>query len=251
MRNFLRAAIHLTPMTSNAWHYWHVYPNTWATCRGVYGNWQDAKAASLTRHKLRRKTGILTYRAPEGVAIHSLPERDYPILLYMRPLLQGNTTILNVGGSLAKEYCSYRDLIPFPAGMAWRICEVPEIVAAGNAMLKDGNYPGLVFSTEMAGEADIFLICGALQYLEPTLPAVLRSLKSLPRHVFVSRVPMQSRVDTFYTVQNIGSGAVPYRIENENSFIQSMADAGYRLVDGWRDGRKLIIPYYPDQTPRG
>lgn len=251
LRNFIRSMIYSTPLTSNAWQYWQVYPNTPSTCRGVYSSWQEAKAASLTTHKLRKITDIATYLAPKGVAIHSLADRDYPIVFYMREHLKPGTKILNVGGSLAKEYCSYKELLPFPGGIEWRISEVPEVVAVGNKMLKERDYPGVSYSTEIGGEADIFLICGALQYLEPSLPDLLLSLESLPQHVFISRVPMQSCVETFLTVQNIGSTAVPYRIENENSFIKSMNDAGFRLVDGWRDRRKLNIPYYSEGNVSG
>lgn len=251
MRDFLRNLIHLTPATSNAWRYWHVYPNTLAACRGVYGSWQEASQAAKRRHRLARPAETPTFRAPEGVAIHPLAERDYPIMLHLAPLLAAGTRVLNVGGSLAKEYASYRKLIRFPDGLEWRICEMPEIVAAGNEMLAAADYPGLSFSTGIGGEADIFLICGALQYLEPDLPAILRGLDRPPAHVFVSRTPMQDRVARFYTVQNNGSAAVPYRIDNEGDFLRSMAVAGYRLVDGWRDSRKMVIPYYPGGTVNG
>ncbi|WP_127901153.1 methyltransferase, TIGR04325 family [Solirhodobacter olei] len=251
MREFIKSLFQLTPVTADAWRYWRVYPNNIAACRGVYRTWQEAKAGAQTAHRIRTKTDILTFSAPKGVQIHSLSERDYPILVHMRPILRPGVRILNIGGSLAKEYGSYRELIPFPADFNWRICEVPAVVAAGQEMLQNGNYPGLSFTSEMKGEADIFLICGALQYLEPSLPALLSQLDLLPEHVFISRTPMQSGADTFYTVQNIGSDAVPYRIENEDAFIRSMTAIGYRLVDAWRDRRKMPIPFFHEGDVNG
>jgi putative methyltransferase (TIGR04325 family) len=236
---------------ANAWRYHYVFPKSLATCRGIYDTWREAKTASQSKHPLRKTTDIVTFRAPKGVRIHALRERDYPILVHLQPLLRPGTKILNLGGSLAKEYCSYRELIRIPDGVEWRICEVPEIVAEGQKMLEQGDYPGLSFTSEIGGEADLFLSCGALQYLEPTLPELLQTLDRLPSDVFISRVPMQSRVDRYFTVQNIGSAAVPYRIENEDRFIGEMGELGYRYVDGWRDTRKLIVPYHRHGTVEG
>ncbi len=251
MRDFIKAVINLTPLTADAWRYWRVYPNNVAACRGVYRSWEEAQAAAATEHRIRKRTDVLTYRAPEGVAIHPLAERDYPVLLHLAPLLRPGLRILNPGGSLAKEYASYRSLLPFPDGLDWRIREVPEVVEAGRAMLAAGDFPGLSFTTELAGAPDVFLICGALQYLRPGLAEALQSLERLPPHVFVSRSPMMRGAATFWTVQNIGSAAVPYRIENEDSFLAEMAALGYRLVDGWRDQRRLAIPFFPDGTVTG
>lgn len=251
MRQFLRSLLDLTPVTANLWRYWRVYPRTIAACRGVYPSWAAARDGAQGRHRIAGGTGVLTFRAPEGRRIHSLRDRDYPILMHLAPLLRPGLRILNPGGSLAKEYAGYRSLVPFPEHVDWRIVEVPEVVEAGQALLAAGDHPGLSFTTEATGTADIFLICGALQYLEPDLPAVLRGLDALPDHVFLSRTPMQSAVPRFYTVQNNGQRAMPYRIENEGDFIAAMEALGYRLVDAWRDDRDLVIPYYPQGRVRG
>lgn len=251
MHGFIKDLALLSPPIANAWRYHVVFPKSLSTCRGRYDTWREAKMASQSKHPLRKITDIVTFRAPEGVRIHSLRERDYPILVHMQPLLRADTKILNLGGSLAKEYCSYRELIRIPDGVEWRVCEVPEVVAEGRKMLARGDYPGLSFTSKIDGEADIFLSCGALQYLEPTLPELLQTLDRLPSHVFISRVPMQSRVDRYYTVQNIGSEAVPYRIDNEDRLVVEMGELGYRFVDGWRDTRELIVPYYPEGAVEG
>jgi putative methyltransferase (TIGR04325 family) len=244
-------AARLSLPITNAWRYHYVFPKSVATCRGVYKTWSEASEASRSKHPLRRTTEVLTFRAPEGVRIHPLRERDYPILVHMQRLLRPDTKIFNLGGSLAKEYCSYRELIHVPQCVEWRICEVPEIIAEGRKMIEQGDYPGLSFTSEIDGEADLFLSCGALQYLEPTLPELLQKFDRLPTDVFISRVPMQNRVDRYYTVQNNGNAAVPYRVENEDRFIAEMAELGYRFVDGWRDTRKLVVPYHPNGTVEG
>jgi len=244
MKRFLQGLIHLMPATSNAWWYWGVFPRRIAAVRGAYPTWNAAQKAAATRHNVPAKTKILTYRAPEGAQIHPLAERDYPVVLHMQHLLGPDTRVVNIGGSLAKEYASYRRLIPFPEGLRWHICEVPEVAAAGQKMVETGGYPGLSFGTEIAGAADILLICGALQYLTATLPELLAQFEAFPDHIFISRTPMQNHVPRFYTVQNIGSSTVPYRIDNETTFVQEMIDAGYTLQDAWRDQRKLVIPWH-------
>jgi putative methyltransferase (TIGR04325 family) len=180
MKQFLKGLVHLFPATSNAWWYWGVFPRGTAAVRGIYPTWKAAQVAAVTKHRLPSKTSILTYRAPEGVQIHSLAERDYPIVLHMQSLLSPDTRVLNIGGSLAKEYASYRSLIPFPEGLRWHISEVPEVAAAGQQMVETGDYPGLSFGTEISGGADILLVCGALQYLTATLPEVLSEFDTLP-----------------------------------------------------------------------
>lgn len=197
-----------------------------AAVRGVYPTWQAAYEAAATRHRLPPKTDVVTFRVPEGVQIHPLAERDYPIVPYMQCLLGPDTRVLNIGGSLAKEYASYRRLIPFPKGLRWHISEVPEVVTAGQKMVAAGDYPGLSFGTDVSGPANILLICGALQYPPSTLSEVLAGFETRPDHIFISRTPMQGRVPRFYTVQNIGSATVPYRIDNETTFVQEMAAAG-------------------------
>lgn len=251
MKQFLQRIVHLIPATSNAWWYWGVFPRRVAAVRGVYPTWKSAQEATATRHHVRPKTEILTYRASDETRIHPLAERDYPVVLHMQHLLRPDTRLVNIGGSLAKEYESYRSLMPFPAGLRWHICEVPQVAAAGQKMVDQGDYPGLSFGTEISGSADILLICGALQYLTATLPDVLTKFDNLPDHIFLSRTPMQGRVPRFYTVQNIGSSTVPYRIENETTFVNEMVEAGYTLQDAWRDQRKLVIPWYQDGNVDG
>src|ERR1700712_4699937 len=71
-------AARLSLPITNAWRYHYVFRKSIATCRGIYSTWREAKASLQSEHPLRTETDILTFRAPEGVRIHALRERDYP-----------------------------------------------------------------------------------------------------------------------------------------------------------------------------
>jgi putative methyltransferase (TIGR04325 family) len=172
-------------------------------------------------------------------------------MVHLRSLLHEGVSVFNIGGSLAREYSSYRALIPFPSTFEWRICEVPDIVAKGKAMFAQDSHNGLSFTTEIGGKADILLSCGALQYISGELPELLSRFATLPKHVLINRVPMQDQVPTFFTIQNIGSGSTPYRIANRTEFLSSLQALGYQMIDGWFDDRKLRIPFYPQATVDG
>lgn len=250
MRALVKALSDIAALVVDVRAYWWVYPRRIAACRGVHASWQDA-AAARSNHKSSRIMKRLVYPALPMGQVESLRNRDYPIIVHLLPVLEEGTKVFNLGGSIGREYLSYRKMIRFPSDIAWRICEVPEVVTMGNEMLQSHDCPGLSFTSDVDGSANIFLSCGALQYMEEDLPGLLAKFTRLPKHILLNRVPMQDAVETFFTVQNIGSDAVSYRIENQSNFIRSLSTLGYRMVDGWRDDRKLKIPFYRKGTVNG
>jgi putative methyltransferase (TIGR04325 family) len=88
---------------------------------------------------------------------------------------------------------------------------------------------------------DIFMTAGTLQYMEATLPEILRSLKAIPENVLVHNLPLHSQI-AFWTLQNLGVCEVPYKIHAQEEFKTAMENLGYELVASWTNPRQIEIP---------
>ena len=94
----------------------------------------------------------------------------------------------------------------------------------------------------------MLITCGALQYLDYTLPELLGRLPSPPTHVLVNLTPVHPRRG-YITLQNIGKAVLPYRVMARPEFVAQMADLGYSLEDQWQSKeRHLRVPFEPDCT---
>ena len=53
-------------------------------------------------------------------------------------------------------------------------------------------------------------------------------------------------------MNNIGTSYCVYVLRNENKFIKDIEEAGYELVDKWRnEGKKCEIPFHPEHSIDG
>ncbi len=175
---------------------------------------------------------------------------DYPLLFWLRPLLKPGGRIFDVGGHIGIAFYGYSKYLEFPQGLEWLVCDVPAITMRGEALAKQRAVDrSLCFTNDLTrGDGcDIFVTAGAIQYVEaPTLGQMLKSMRTLPTHVLINKVPVHPQ-HGFVTLENIGTGYAPFYVFRRDSLLQEMNGIGYDLKDSWTNpDRRLHIPFHPD-----
>jgi putative methyltransferase (TIGR04325 family) len=186
--------------------------------------------------------------------LNSILSSDYPILFWLSKLFAaGRRTVFDLGGNVGTSYYGFRHLLDYPDGVRWLIHDVPAVVAAGRMRAeRDDSERKLHFTgkREDVDGSDILLCGGVLQYLDYTLPDLLRDLRDPPRHILVNTTPLHPEY-SFVTLQRIthhGAGIAncPYRITSVAEFLAGFALAGYSVVDQWQSfERHVRIPFEP------
>ena len=177
---------------------------------------------------------------------------DYPVLVWLHKAFEDSSIVCDLGGNTGNSYYAFRRCISYPENVQWTICDLPEAVKSCEAMRQRTHCPGLSFTTDLATveNAEIFLTCGTIQYMNASLPDFLGHLKNRPRHLIVQRVAFYEG-EEYFTLQNIYGIYVPYKIMNDANFVASLAALGYELVDRWSIDRPCVIPFHPDRFVKG
>jgi putative methyltransferase (TIGR04325 family) len=200
--------------------------------RGVYRDFAEAEAAipgdGRRGYDHDAMTGMYRDR------MHKPCESDYPVLFWMRNLLDDTTRIFDFGGHVGVSYYGWREHLHFPEGLRWTVCDMPAIVREGEALARERGAQCLAFTSDPAdgSDADILLVAGSLQYVDTSLADLLARMGASPRHLFVNKLPLYDG-ETFVTVQSSGRAFHPYRIENRAEFVAGVVALGYRVVDDW------------------
>lgn len=229
------------------------FERTANACRGVYGSFADASAAAPKR----LPTGYdhaglhshILQAEPDPLKIWQFNPMDYPVLVWLARAFEDSSRLFDLGGGNSYDYQVYKRYIRYPEKLSWTICDVPEAVKVGQALLGRIPSPGLQFTADpsAAAGADIFLTCGTLQYLEGSLADFLQANGAAPRHLIVHHVPFYDGPD-YITLQNLWGSYAPYKIRNRQQFIGEITALGYDLVDAWNLPRQLSIPFHKDKT---
>lgn len=174
---------------------------------------------------------------------------DYPAVHWLSRLLSGGQRkVFDLGGHIGLSYYGFHRYLDYPADMRWTVHDVATVVSAGRDWAAKHDPEGrLAFtnSREDADGADVLFTSGALQYLDYTLPELLRRLDQPPSHVLINMVPMHP-TRSYFTLQNIGFAICPYRISAVPEFIAGMEELGYSIVDRWESfERHLEVPFAP------
>lgn len=217
--------------------------------RGVFKTFAEAQASAP-------KTKGIGYDNAASAAMYK--ERlsrvypgDYPMLFWLRPLLENARTIFDWGGHIGIHYHAYRRYLTYPNGLRWIVSEVPAVVEAGRAYAKEVGAPGLEFTSDLSGYdgADVLLSAGALQYIESPLPwTSLDALKNPPKHLLINKLPL-SNLQRFTTLQATGRAFHPYWIFGEHELLGEFKQRGYELVDRWDTyEHKAHIPFHPEHS---
>ena len=177
---------------------------------------------------------------------------DYPNLLWLSKILEEGSSVFDLGGHIGVKYYSYQNYINFPKSYNWTVYDVPAVVEEGKNFSEKNKTKNLSFSNNIKGfdGVDTLLLSGSLQYMNFDIAKELKSVIKKPKNIIISIA--LTHLDTFYTVNNIGTSYCVYVLRNEKKFIKDIEDAGYKLVDKWRnEGKKCEIPFYPDNSIDG
>jgi len=202
--------------------------------RGVAVGFDNQEAAQFMGHK------------------GSIFASDYPILFWLEKLLPENRTVFDFGGYLGISFYSYKKLMTYPADLRWTIFDVPAVVSAGRALAEKNGETQLLFSEDFlfANQADILLAAGSIHFCKEAFSERLQSLDHKPKHLLINKLPAIDG-EPFVTLHNMGPAFCAYRIVNRDSFVRSMNDSGYELVDSWSNpDLGCYIPYHPEKTVR-
>lgn len=190
------------------------------------------------------------------VRARKLSSCDYPVLLWLLRAFQGGaTSVLDIGGSVGVHYYAYRRFIQMPAATAWRVVEVPTMVAIGRHLATTSAASALSFSEDLAqavmsSNSDIWISVGALQYTQDVRPRqLLARCVARPRHILLNELPL-CEGDDFVTTQNIGSGSfAPLHVFNRRRYIEEIQALGYTLWHKWPiPERCLYLPGHPERS---
>lgn len=216
--------------------------------RGVYESFADAERAAPS-------VKPLGYDSADSATwyLHKHKKvllEDYPVLFWLQSAFEDGHSVFEIGGHVGVAYYGFAQVLSYPPDLDWTVCDVPTIVAAGQALARERGRTNLRFvsSPAQAEGADIVLACGALQYVDsPGLAETIASFRVRPRHVLVNSTPVYDG-PAFITRQNIGAVYCPYRIFNRQEFVRSLEVIGYSLIDTWQKERAFRIPRHPDRS---
>ena len=219
-------------------------------CRGIFQSYAAAASAAP-------ETRPLGYDHVDAAAMyHDRLERvypsDYPMMLWLqKAFADGARQVLDLGGHIGVAYYAYQRMVPFPDDVAWRVHDVPAVMAAGRqeALSRDPSRR-LSFADRFESGPDTGLLftAGCLQYLEETLAQRIASLKRRQRWLLVNLLPLHPRFH-YWTVQSIGTAFCPYRIQHSETFFSDLARLGYRLEDRWENLEKECwVAFEPEHS---
>jgi putative methyltransferase (TIGR04325 family) len=212
--------------------------------RGVYSSFEEARAHAPRHIPL----GYDHDEIALGYKNQRFLSSDYPAAFWLREALQDGPTVLDLGGSVGISFFGWQNYFGFPQNLWWVVCEVPAVVSAGEKIALQQNEDRLHFIShiEQAEDCNCFLASGSLQYMEASLPEVLRRLTRLPQHLIINRVPLHTTQECI-TLQNVRWAVSPYRIFQRDAFIAGCENLGYTLVDAWTvPDHNCWIPFYPE-----
>lgn len=210
--------------------------------RGAYSSYDEALASA-------RKDRLAGYDNDEVAEISyeimcQVADADYPVLYWLAKVLPGNARLLDAGGHMGTKYRAFRGHLDAAEHLEWIVYDVPAIVRAGRARAEAEGLAALKFVDAMAeaGDIDVMLASGLLQYLDRPFARFMGELPRLPRHLLLNKVATRNG-PTVVTLENFGVADVPYQIRDLSAFLTELDALGYDIVDQWTlPGLTHVIP---------
>ena len=216
--------------------------------RGVYRDFGEAIRSAPRTKPLGYDHPVMAGMYREN--LDRLDPLDYPVLYWMRPVIEQAGRVFDFGGHVGISYYGFQRHLPFPDSLSWTICDVPAVVLEGAELAQLRGTSQLHFTTRFAEAdgVDILLAAGSLQYVEDGfLARALGQLREKPRHVIIQRTPLHDH-RAFVTLQATGLAFCPYNVAHRATLIEGLTTIGYELVDSWTSPRMLEIPFHPECT---
>ena len=213
--------------------------------RGVFDTFEQA-ALSAPNTKPPGYDNEASARMYDDVMEPTL--RDYPAMFWLqRAFLDGHERVFDLGGHVGIKYYAFSGRMQMPTQLRWRVCDVPAVVARGNALaIEKGTAETLRFTADWRdlSAADVLFASGSIQYLPVSLGDMLRALPTRPARLVINSAALHP-TRSFFTLNSIGVSFCPYRVQSEPSFMDDMNALGYRCVDRWETPRDFAIPFEP------
>jgi putative methyltransferase (TIGR04325 family) len=194
-------------------------------------------------------TKLVGYDNPETTRLYS-PQiyfYDYPGLFWLsRSIDAGLTRIFDLGGHVGIKYYAFRRVVNYPDNLHWTVCDVPSVVASGQALAMQREVSAqLDFTTDYrdASGVDVLYASGSLQYLPKRIDAILSELPVKPRRIILNTTAVHPE-RTIFTLNSIGVAVCPYRIEHHDELLAALTRSGYKKRDSWRnEGKPIEVPF--------
>jgi putative methyltransferase (TIGR04325 family) len=176
---------------------------------------------------------------------------DYPALFWLQRFLDsGERRIFDLGGHVGLSYYAFGAHLNFPDNLRWQVHDVPVVMEKGRALAleRDPRRKLEFVGLDEVDGCDVLMAKGALQYLDYTLPELLRKQAVPPRNLLINLTPMHP-TRSFFTLQHIGIAVCPYRIGALSDFLVDIRALGYRLIERWEHlDRSVRIPFHPHSS---
>jgi len=226
--------------------------NCYGCFRGVYASFDEAIASAPKTKAIGYDDFNLALKYKDQLP-SKVAQYDYPVLFWLSKIFEQNPPLLSIfdfGGNVGTHFYVYSNLLNYPEGLKWVVCDVPQIVKTGRQLAQERKVD-LEFTTEFteANGKQIFIASGSIQYVESlSLSLSLSMLDKLPVHILINRLPLYDGKQ-FVSLQNGGEVFYPQYIFNRQEFISSLNELGYELVYSWEDGvDSCMIPFYPEYS---
>ena len=172
---------------------------------------------------------------------------DYPAIHWLADaFLNGMRSLFDLGGHVGIKYYAFKRVIGYPERLRWTVCDVPSVAKAGEALAQSRDVSAeLAFCSDwrLASGNDVLFLSGSLQYLPSTMKEILQALETPPRRIILNTTAVHAD-RTLYTLNSIGVGVCPYRIQHHEEVLNEIRGFGYRRRDMWRnDGKPIAIPF--------
>ncbi len=217
---------------------------------GLFHSFHEAKKCIGPEHPSGYEEADLT-----EVNLHSFMQThlfDYPVMLHLLKLKNQIKSVIDFGGHIGVKYYAYKPNITDIHELHWKVVDVPFCVDRGRKEAAQRGVTNLSFSSDFseAGECDLLLISGALQYVTPSIGELLDSMVRPPRFIIINKLPVHFGPDC-YTIENFGKTKIPYRIFNKDEFNSQLHLRGYINEDAWTiPSREISIPFHEKKLDR-
>lgn len=216
---------------------------------GVFDTWEEAEAEV-------RSLGVAGYANEASAVLYDhrtrIDSHDYPALCWlMRSMHEGMRGIGDLGGSIGIKYIAFRDPLAAWPDLSWTVHDVPEAVAHGrklSAARGDGSQLSFADRMEDLQSCDVLLASGVLQYLPQTLGEAMSGWQRLPKRIIINTAPIHP-VNSFFTVNSLGTGFCPYRVQTQADLVRALSGLGYKVRESWiNSGKLMTIPLHPEHS---
>lgn len=210
---------------------------------GSFGSFEEAAASAPAG----KPVGYANAPDAPQMYSHQVCSWDYaPIYWIADAVSHGMTRVFDLGGHVGIKYYAFKRLIAFPRTFQWKVCDVPGVASAGEALAAQrGVSHALSFCSDLrlADGFDLLFLSGSLQYLPLRMTDILATLPRKPRRVLLN-ITATHPERTLFTLNSIGIAVCPYRVQHQDQILEDIRSSGYDRRDVWRnDGKEIHIPF--------